>query len=134
MGRTALPSGVRRVGEDGRPVGRRVPHRPPALPHEGLPRRPVGLPGQRFRPDVTGTRPVRRPHGAAAGVPLAEARRDGVPHPAGAARLAGGVSRSDASRARVSLPSRSGYAAGSTDARPVLRNPGGRPRTVSGSR
>ncbi len=89
MRRTALPSGVRRVGEDGRPVGRRVPHRPPALPHEGLPRRPVGLPRKRFRPDVTGTRPVRRPHGAAAGVLHAVQPLDGVPHPAGAARRAG---------------------------------------------
>ncbi len=89
MGRTAPPSGVRRVGEDGRPVGRRVPHRPPALPHEGLPRRPVGPPGQRFRPDVTGSRPVRRPYGAAAGVLLAVQPQDDVPHPAGAARRAG---------------------------------------------
>ncbi len=89
MGRTAPPFGARRVGEDGRPVGRRVPHRPFVLPYEGLPPRPVGLPRKRLRPDVTGSRPVRRPYGAAAGVLHAVQPQDDVPHPAGAARRAG---------------------------------------------
>jgi len=48
--------------------------------------------------------------------------------------VSGGAATGEVSRTRVSFPSRSGYAAGSTGAGPVLRNPRTRPRTVSGSR
>ncbi len=48
----------------------------------------------------------------------------------------GGLSRCVATggayRARAGFPSRSGYAAGSTEARPVRRNPRSQPRNVSG--
>ncbi len=88
VGRTAPPFGMDRVSEHGRPVGRRVPHRPFVLPYEGLPRRPVGLPGQRLRLHVTESQPVHQLYRAAAGVLHAVQPLDDVPHPVGVARRA----------------------------------------------
>ena len=83
--RPAPPFGARRVREDGRPAGRRVPHQPFVMSDEGPPRLPVDLTRKRFWPDVIEPQPMHGPDRAATCVPDAMARRDGGPDLVGVA-------------------------------------------------